>query len=207
MDQLGQWCKKMPGNIRLWGTSGYVELAAPSTAANQVLTLPTDTVQPGMVLISSQTVSSASSISLNNCFSSTYLNYKFIWDGSVSSSSGVYFRLRSSGTDLSSSVYYAHQMYQTDAAGPSRWYGPASSGIIFDTGDSKTCISGDIFSPFANTPTIITSSLFTLRSALTNVIGTYSGAINNSISYDGMSLVGISNTLTGSLRIYGYRNS
>ena len=30
----------MPGNIRLYGTTGYVELAAPATGNNATLTLP-----------------------------------------------------------------------------------------------------------------------------------------------------------------------
>lgn len=197
----------MPGNIRLWGTSGYVELAAPSTAANQVLTLPTDSVQPAMVLITTQTFSAATTVSVNNCFSTTYDNYRILVAVS-SSTSNLNIRMRSSGTDNSSSNYYFNgpEMSTSSVTSPSaaRSIGLQNYAItgIYGTGPGYASI--DIYAPYLAQKTALTSSAITngdtdlfqrLMSMLMNV----------TTAYDGFTIYPASNTITGSLSVYGYR--
>lgn len=44
------------GSIRLYGaTSGYLELQAPDVAPDATLTLPSDSVQPGLVHLHTET--------------------------------------------------------------------------------------------------------------------------------------------------------
>ena len=67
----------------------------------------------GLVYITSTTVGSAvSSVTVSNCFSSTYDHYRIIWGGGTCSNSGVstYIKFGSAAT-----AYYGSQVYWTCA--------------------------------------------------------------------------------------------
>lgn len=197
----------MPGNIRLWGTSGYVELAAPSTATNQVLTLPTDSIQPGLVLITTQTFSAASIISVNNCFSSLYDNYRINLNinSSSASSSNVFMRMRSSGTDNSTSNYRKAQVYvvygtttvsvnESSSADTQFW-------IDFNVDTATHSRMIDVLVPFLSMRTQISSGI-----GNSDAWSTSMGTFNGTNSFDGFSIYPASGNLTGTVRIYGYKN-
>lgn len=194
----------MPGNIRLWGTSGYVELAAPSTAANQVLTLPTDSVQPAQVLVAQQSFSSAASISFNNCFTSAYENYEIFVTVTGSTTADLSIRLRSAGVDSVTS--YDRQVLQSDGStGSNARVLNGTSGIIgyvLTTESAGRCM---IYRPAQPVPTIMLSDY--ARSTNAVMIEKNMSRHTISAAYDGMTLLPLSGTITGSARLYGYRNS
>ena len=198
----------MPGNIRLYGTSGYVELAAPATGNNAVLTLPNDSIQPGLVLITTQSFSAASSISINNCFSSTYSNYLIVIDitSTAANPSGWSIRLRSSGTDATTN--YGRQKLEA--------YGTVVEGNINTTlgymqvGNPATStvtsggtMSVQMFRPFENVATRYLSHHGTGDGTS---VGVWGGYHSTASSYDGMTFYPQASTMSGILRIYGYRN-
>lgn len=199
----------MPGNIRLWGTSGYVELAAPSTAANQVLTLPTDSVQPALVLITTQSFSAISSLSVNNCFSSTYQNYRIVVDyiGTNSGTVNPQFRFRSNGIDLSTAIYYEHALYNaSSSSAPAGAYTPTSTfWAVGNIGDNASCSIIDLFNPYvAKNKTQLSTNVGSGSS--TAYYATRGGFCINQGIYDGFSLTPASGSMTGTLRVYGYRS-
>ena len=60
----------------------------------------------GSILTNAVSFTSASAISLNGCFSSTYENYRVMFQVSgTSANSNISFRMRSSGTDESGNNY------------------------------------------------------------------------------------------------------
>ena len=59
----------------------------------------------GLKLINTTTFSAVSSQSVNDVFSATYDNYKIVCQFSSSADQEVFFRLRASGSDLTTSVY------------------------------------------------------------------------------------------------------
>lgn len=200
----------MAGNIRLWGTSGYVELAAPNTATNQVLTLPTDSVQPGMVLITTQSFSTASSVSVNNCFTSQYSNYKvFVEITSQSGNADIYMRMRSAGADNTASNYdwraiAADNTGTSGTGGENLSYWPMFSG----TTNPRRRMSIDIFSPAAAENTVATASITARNNGGFNYIANFSYFHTSSSSFDGFSILPQSSvTVGGIIRVFGYRNS
>jgi len=197
----------MPGNIRLWGTSGYVELAAPAGAANQVLTLPTDSIQPAMVLISSQSFSAVSSVSINNCFSSLYQNYKVVVNYTSSSVPTINYRLRSGGVDNSTSNYHI-QRHQ--ASGASVFSALSSSQTSWGgwsiNANFPTHQVVELFNPFSNNYTLGWYSFTRMNSATTTDVEQGSNLFSSTTSFDGITFLGTAN-ISGSIMVYGYRNS
>ena len=63
------------------------------------------TKKAGMVLLNTTSFSAVASQSVNDVFSSTYDNYRIVCQFSSSTDQEVFFRLRASGADLTTSVY------------------------------------------------------------------------------------------------------
>ena len=197
--------------IRLNGsTSGYIELAAPAVAGNTVLTLPTDSIQPGMVLVGASTFSSASTVSINNCFTSAYENYVlFIRLTEASATSTISSRLRVGGTDASGGDYFWQDVSgfgSTAGAGQSSGQTAFSFGTVLNTGADRYAYRFDLYGP-----QLAVKTLGLYEGGYQNNGGTYiTNQINTvhtaSTSYDGISFYPSSGTITGTIRVYGYRN-
>ena len=201
------------GNIRLYGsTSGYTELAPPAVAPDGVLSLPTGTgtlatqASVGLVKIVDQSFTAASTVSVNNCFSSAYENYRMmIILASTTTLNTFNIRLRLSGTDATGSDY-AQQRLQADNTSlvGARLTGQtvARIGTLPDTGSMVANL--DIFRPATATTThAISSSVF-----FTGIpqYETWGITHNVATAYDGFSFILGAGTITGNLRIYGYQN-
>lgn len=156
----------------------------------------------GLVKITDNTFSAASAVNVNNCFSSTYTNYMILIDLTTSASAGtISLRLRASGTDAATNYNYF---------GP---YGGSSSGNINNSAQTEWFVAGsynsatvcaicDVFQPNVAAQTRAGISMFDSR----NIVGLYGGIHTTSSAYDGFSLIIGSGTITGTLRVYGYRN-
>ena len=170
------------------------------------LTLPTDSIQPGMVLIASQSFSAASSVSVNNCFSSTYDNYRIILTGNASADVSMYMRFRSAGSD-NSTLNYAWQYIaatSTSVSAASSTGGSASSITAFYTSDGNSA-SIDVMNPNLAKPTGINTSVVYTYGTLQ--WRGYAALFTATTQFDGFTIYPSSGNMTGTLRVYGYRNS
>jgi hypothetical protein len=180
-------------------------LTLAGTPAINGLTLPSDTFVSGMVLVNKTDFSAASSVSINNCFSAAYDNYKIIMSGSVSASSYIRTRMRASGVDVSTNYNYNGFYCNTSAVGfeSGAASGAASATIIGRWIINYRCsLDGIIASPFLAQETnhIATSDN---RDALYKFSSTHLTAT----SYDGITIYPDSGNFTGTVRVYGLRNS
>jgi hypothetical protein len=158
------------------------------------------------------TFTSASAISLNNCFTSSFRNYKIILEISGSSAiTSTYLKLRNSGTDLSTGYYWAFAG-TGEAGGAVTWYGSnQSSGWNMQNWRNSVvgtyCTSNlDMFNPYEQT-----QKNFTLVGSLLGNDGTFyglsgGGHTTSTSSYDGFTYSIASGTFTGKVKVYGYRN-
>lgn len=196
------------GSIRLYGsTSGYLELQAPAVAPDATLTLPSDSVQPGLVLISEVDIgSSVSSITINNCFSDAYENYKITMSGgSGNNKSDGSFILGSTTTG-----YYNAFVYN----GPA---GATPTGVVVSNGSSTgTVWAYNIYG--INLDMNVYSPYLTRRTGFDYTSVTYSstgnrwngnGFLDNNNSYNSITFQTQGGHLItgGTIRIYGYRNA
>ena len=207
------------GNVRLYGaTSGYTELAPPAVAPDGVLSLPsgTGTIATqdyaagagGLVHINTTTFSAVSSVSLNDVFTSDYENYKVVFDlTSASTTAAAYFRLRASGSDITTAHYAQMSPGLTSGnavstngnAGQTAWeWGTFNSAGL-------ASMSIDVLQPYVATETRIggpsmyyNGSIFVGRAL--------HGLINLSTLVDGITYYPGSGTWTGTIRVYGYKN-
>ena len=195
------------GNLRLYGaTSGYVEIAPPAVGGSQVLTLPTDSVQPGLVLISSQSFSAASAVSINNCFTSTYENYLIKILATNSSASNFLTRLRTSSDDTAAN-YSDQLLYGSGATAAAN---RASGQTYWRTGYAGTSDSGSVtIELFAPNLAVATKGNFAGCVFIGSTQEATYGSIANSTTtqYSGFTVFPGSGTFTGTVRVYGYRNA
>jgi hypothetical protein len=167
---------------------------AVDTAMNTAL----GTKKAGMVLLNTTSFSGVSSFSLPaNTFSATYSNYRIvIYDNSHSTGSTTFWRMRAAGSDATGSNYQGNWWY---------WVG-SSANAFFNAAtnapqlsDNPTNYIIDIFNPFVAAPTY-------LNSISGGAIGWQQarGSHDLSTSYDSMSFIRTSGTMTGTYSVYGY---
>jgi hypothetical protein len=187
------------------------------------LSLPSDNLQPGFNLITptsiaysngsasasggAVTFSGVSSVSLNGCFSATYDNYRIMLNitSATVGSQAVVMRMRSTGTDNSSSLYGITQIYSV-FSGTSISAGNNSSAatswvIKYLNDTASTSAALDIIAPNLTARTIMQSN-----GANLDAWSIYMGNHNSTTQFDGFSVYLASGNMTGTLRVYGYRN-
>ena len=159
----------------------------------------------GLSLIDEESFSAVSSVSLNNVFSATYENYRIVLTGTGSADPGLYVRLRASGTDATGSNY-SRQLVNAGSTtvGGSRqdttyWYP-----IPLYTSDDN-CMSMDLCRPFKAARTIGTY----VGNYGNSSTSFYTGSLNHTltVSYDGITFYPSSGTMTGTIRVYGYKGA
>jgi hypothetical protein len=181
-------------------SSGVPAWATPATAAS------------GLTLISSTTISNATSASINNCFSATYDNYlvAISLDAGGNGADYPYIRVRVGGTDLSSGTY-AKQRITLNGATTSSAATTADTevtSVMFSdntAGTSSYCLATFI-NPFATKPTFLNYNTTSYNGTGTSNVFYATGIVKNTTSYDGFSLIN-GNTMNGRIRVYGYQNS
>lgn len=191
-------------NTALLATTSYAD-----AAGGLRLVLPTSIANSGGSASASGgevTFTGVSTVSLNGVFTSAYQNYLILWRVIGTSSGAFSMRLRSSGTDDSGSTYQQQNMsaYGTTVA--------ASRGTATNWNFNQV-ISGEhnhmemtLFSPQLSFPTTAEIRYGYRASNASNIEFNHVLAGNTvSTSYDGISF--ICSGMTGTVRIYGYKNS
>jgi hypothetical protein len=153
------------------------------------------------------TFSGVASVSLNGVFSSTYDNYKIILDVVSSGSTALNTRLRVSGADNSTSNYnvqYAGFSNTTTTAG--RIATGTSWNINGGQNVSRCFYEFTMTNPFATqlTQSFINMSLDYNGTGI--VTGLQSLGFAATTSFTGLTFYPSSGTITGTVRVYGYKN-
>jgi len=164
----------------------------------------------GLVYITEATATSGTTISINNCFTSTYSAYRIVVPRcTVSALTGCYLKTRASGTDNSANYYNIRigYDYTTGAAGTStvsngvQWELP----LITDT-TSAGCVI-DIYNPQLALKTQYSAQGSDSR---TTGLGAFSsgGMLNNTTQYDGFTITaGVQTFSSITVIVYGYRKA
>jgi hypothetical protein len=157
---------------------------------------------PGLTLIKTQSFSAASSVSVDDVFSSTYENYCLIINLVSSASDNILrLRLRVSSTDASGTDY----AYQTlNAINTTVSAGRGTGQTSWDIFRQDTSYNGGIayiYRPnVAATTQYSSTGAWSLDNARINLNG---GSHGLSTAYTGFSLIPNSGTITGQISTYG----
>jgi hypothetical protein len=173
------------------------------------LRIQSDIYVAGLVPITEQTFSTAATVSVNNCFSSTYDNYRLIVSVPTVSAAdmNVTLRLRVGGVDNSTASSYVIQKLSaqsTSVAGSVTTSDQPTLMASSSTYPTATSAFMDVLGPFQATPTLFTGNYSQSLSSVALYTGTHTLRHNQSTSYDGFSLITSTGTMTGVLYVYGY---
>jgi hypothetical protein len=160
------------------------------------------TKKAGMVLLNTTSFSAVASQSVNNVFTSSYKNYRVYINAKHASDNDLNFRLRASGTDLSSaSAYYQGRYYiggTSSLAAGSENAVTQTQWTLNRVGTWASQCVMDIANPQA---TEVTTSLTFVTGGYFQVLG--QSLNNNTTSYDGFTIIS-GGSMTGSVSVYGY---
>lgn len=155
-----------------------------------------------LVLLNTTEFSNSNAVTVDNIFSSSYINYLLVIRN-TGGNEDVNFRLRSGGSDVANN--YIRQDLTVSGATVSGGRSTSSTAITIglntNAGISTTYISG----PFLSAPTAISSR--TDSSYLSGFLRFDCDGHTASTSCDGFKLTpGGAGGITGTLRLYGYKN-
>jgi hypothetical protein len=174
--------------LQFWNGSAWT-LAATATGA-------------GLVFITSQTVSSATSIIFNNSFSSAFNSYKIFIQGVTANRGFINARLRVGGVDAAGSNYINAMIFR-DSVSLSSVYGAST---VLQTAYSENLTGNtsiEITDPFRTRATSFASTSGNIGSTGANtwILG---GGHQPTNSYDGITFLP-EHAFTGTISIYGVR--
>jgi hypothetical protein len=167
----------------------------------------------GLTLVGQASFSAVANIALNNVFTSAYENYKLMIEITNSSAGNlVAIRMRSGGTD-NASTNYNGQISQRTTTNTSWTLYAGSSSNYMECFNTNAGVGGsgyvDIFGPATAAYTTMLGYGMQRNSnvAIGALVGYNSSTMSVTTAYDGFNLFPLSGTLTGTVRVYGYRNS
>jgi hypothetical protein len=163
----------------------------------------------GFNLISTQTMSAAASLNVNNCFTASYTNYKILINLTAAGANDyMYMKMRVSGTDSSTNYYgWLQRNFSSSGTQPTQTsnISNGSSGVEIASSTLNLTSVTEVLSPYTATPTGFASVADIWDSGNSRTLSyTWQGMHSASTSYDGFSLIPNSGTLTGTVYIYGY---
>jgi hypothetical protein len=166
-----------------------------------------------LTLVSSTSISGATSSSFNSVFTSSYANYRIIisaFGASGSGTSEMSFRLRASGTD-SSANYQTQRLYGiSTTAGAGRDVFGTDEAWYSSTNPSGGNLSSTIMEMYnpqvasVGTTFITTSSGYDASGCTVNIVN---GLNTATTQFDGFTLISNNGNISATVRIYGFQNS
>lgn len=196
------WVKVTDTNAAYQNPTG-LELITPTTVAGSGVTLS------GAVV----SFSTSSSVSVNGCFSSLYTNYRIV--ATFTGSSGgmtLRFNLRYNGTDNGGSYSNVGQYWYLSGGSGYSNITPNQANTFFTMGGipgstARGGLTVDCFEP--NVTTLTTVQYNCVANTANSGAEWYTGGGVHYTAYqaDGFTLSASTNNMTGSIRVYGYRNS
>lgn len=163
----------------------------------------------GLSFISAQTVSAAATITFSNVYSATFENYYIVMDGVTSLTGQIAYRNANSGTPTTGNTYSQYEIYAfVGSASPQQYSAVVDRVHAGESGTLATITELLVADPFVAAPTRIRTEGFGIATSLATPLWT-NGITQHSAStsYDGFVLTTSLGTFTGSVRVYGLRNS
>lgn len=160
---------------------------------------------PGMVHIASGTVSSATTLTFNNCFSSAYENYRIVAYMSLASAQDITYRLRVSGSDDSTSNYQRQLFEGSGATVSSVRQDNGDKGFLAYATTAQTAFDTLITQPFLSGVTTVRSAAIRTLGAGATAMQNEAGGYSANKSFTGITIFSTAN-MTGTVRIYGMRD-
>jgi hypothetical protein len=182
-------------------TDTLVAWPAVSQAVADKLEIAVGGKNVGLVHISTSTLSGNANLQLNNVFTSAFTNYRIVAELTTSANVRIYFKTSESATPSGTYGYNNAFFSNTTVYDRNSAISSIRLTTLLTAGTAATH-SIDVFSPQLNVPTKIQGQYFTFLET-----GLISGSRTVATQSDGFFLDLDSGTMSGTVRVYGYRNS
>jgi hypothetical protein len=149
--------------------------------------------------------SGATSVLVNNVFTSAYRNYFLTWESTSPASQYPNYRLSTGGTPNSTSNY-SHQRFESSGAGSSSQR-TTDSVFSLQTNNTRAFVATlYIFAPqVAEKTFVITHTMHINDLTFTQPVNmNTNGIFNDTTQFDGIQLLPNTSNITGTLSVYGY---
>lgn len=179
-----------------------------ATTSGQILTSAyvNNNINSGLVYITESTFTASSAVNLNSIFSATYQNYKMELFITNSSQVALNYRYRVGGVD-NSTANYGNQSLSADGTTvtAARTTSQTSGDLGTMTLSSLSFFDITLYNPFtaATKGLNVNNGAFIGEAWLKQVTSTFKAAT----SFDGISIIPSSGTITGTVRVYGFRQA
>lgn len=180
-------------------------------ASSRAYGLQAGTLAEGaLVLIKTVSATSSSSISVSNCFSDTYLQYKIIFDlQGVGGGANINMRMNTTGDTADTGTIYSRERLEATSttyaavrpATTTFWEAVSNAG----TGVAQCSIT-EIFYPYQTSYTTLFSESMTTATGNIELVMT-AFSTTSTTSFSGFTVLPSSNTLTGTVSVYGFKLS
>jgi hypothetical protein len=161
----------------------------------------------GLVYITQSTFSAVASVSVNSCFTSTYLSYRLLIQVYGSGASNCRIRLRVGGVDAAGTDYYDRGYYNNAGVITALTNSAVNQAFVTnyytDVGYPGR-VSMDVHAPQLSARTVFHTQW---TDSFTVLGGDTHSTHATGNSYDGFSLSAASGTITGTVYVYGYRQA
>lgn len=166
----------------------------------------------GLVYVGGGTLSAVTN-SFSNVFSSTYENYRIVLSN-LNNGSGstrqIYLRMRTSSDDTSANYFYTqHYIFGANITNTVSFTGQTEATLFnMASGTNGSSCTFDITGPNTSTITTYHGQAWTYQSDVAAyVYRAIGGCMNTTTQYTGFSITGVTDNLSGTVRIYGYRQA
>lgn len=161
----------------------------------------------GLVYITQSTFTAVASVSINNCFTSTYDSYRITLQVFGSAASNCRLRLRVGGVDANGTDYY-DRGYYNNAGVITALTGTAVQQVFLTNYDTNVGYPGRV-SCDIHGPNLAARTVFHTQWAdsFTVLAGDTHSTHATGNAYDGFTLSPAAGTITGTVRVYGYRQA
>ena len=152
---------------------------------------------------------------ISNVFSSTYQSYRVVISGlnnATTTTRRLNIRFRT-GSDDNSANYSGFQTFGYGSPGTTGFGGETgqAQGLICSLSNTATAGAGMSFDIWNPNTAAITTWAGTCITYQLDVVGfvlrTFGGAMNTTTQYTGFSIIGTTDALSGTVRVYGYRQA
>ena len=170
--------------------------------------IPNQTTQnpEGLELVATTTFTTTANPFINGCFSSSYQNYRVLINIEGSDTTNLRMRVRSGTSTPETGSIYSRWGFSVLAGAVTNETSSNQSSLFLGSYyfGEQTPYAFDLFSPNL---AVRTNTLPYAWSSSTGTTFFMPGRVTSNTVYTGIEIYGDSGTLTGSMRVYGYRNS
>jgi hypothetical protein len=163
-------------------------------------------VAPGLVLITAASFTTVTSVSLAaDTFSTTYRNYKIIWQvDSTSANGSTTVRMRAAGADNTTASYRQMEVGITQAGTTTN--NPQDNQSTWQGFGQVNSMTFDILSPKATAYTTL-QGIYTDNNTSSMIGRTLNARFVATTSFDSMSFICSTGNFTGTYRVYGWADA